>query len=60
MERALPHLTLENHALLLELAALADGIRGYESLKEHNAGVARLEAERLIEKLETSQEAAPG
>ena len=60
LERALPQLTLENHALLLELAGLADGIRGYEALKEHNAGVARLEAERLIEKLETSHEDAPG
>ena len=60
LERALPRLTLANHALLLDLAGLAEAIRGYESLKEHNAGVARLEAERLIEKLETSQEAVPG
>ena len=28
----------------------------YEALKEQNAAVARLEAERLLEKLETPQE----
>ena len=60
LERALLRLDLENHGVLLELAGLAEDIRGYEALKEHNAAQARLEAERLLEKLESPQEIGTG
>jgi indolepyruvate ferredoxin oxidoreductase len=49
VESILPELSHDNHPLALEIAALPDGIRGYESVKERMIAEAEEEAARLLE-----------
>jgi indolepyruvate ferredoxin oxidoreductase len=54
-ERALAALTPENHARVVELAALPDGIRGYEGLKLESARRAMARAEALLGELQAGR-----
>jgi len=48
VEGLLPHLTHENHATAVALAALPDGIRGYEGVKLRTIAETEAEAVRLL------------
>ena len=49
VESLLPGLNHDNHGLAVEIAALPDGIRGYESVKERMIAETKAEAVRLLE-----------
>lgn len=49
VQSLLPELSHDNHPLAVEIAALPDGIRGYESIKERMIAETEEEASRLME-----------
>jgi indolepyruvate ferredoxin oxidoreductase len=49
VESLLPELTHDNHGVAVEIAALPDGIRGFESVKERMIAETEAEAARLLE-----------
>ncbi|MBI3014773.1 MAG: indolepyruvate ferredoxin oxidoreductase family protein [Candidatus Tectomicrobia bacterium] len=55
MEAALAHLREDTYPLVVEIARLPDGIRGYETIKRTNAAAARSRAASLMEQLVESR-----
>jgi indolepyruvate ferredoxin oxidoreductase len=55
---ALPYLGPATHALVREIAALPDGIRGFEELKLRSAARERDRGERLMRRLEEATAAS--